>query len=254
MDRLKDKVAIVTGATAGMGRAIAKLFAQEGACVSLIARRENKLQELVDEIEADGGKAIYVVGDVSVQENIDELVKKTVDTFGKIDICVNNAGVPDPLTPVADVDDELWNKVLDVNLTAIMKMMRAVIPEMDKNGGGSLVTVASVGGITGTVAGASYVASKHAAIGLAKNTGFLYQNHNIRSNVIAPGMVNTDMAATVDPAQCHPEGFELISKQMALTPRFGESEEIAQVALFLASDESSIVNGTVIRADCGWRS
>lgn len=252
MGRLEDKVAIVTGATAGMGRAISKLFAKEGASVALIARRENLLKELVEEIEADGGKAIYVVGDVTIQEDVDNLVKTTVDTFGKLDIAVNNAGVLDAITPVADVTDELWEKVLNVNLYGPMRIYRAAIPEMIKNGKGSLVTISSIGGVNGQVSGAAYTASKHGAIGLSRSTAWMYAKQNIRSNIIAPGFVKTEMSDSLVPEKCHQEGLAACAGGYGLSPRTGTPEEIAEIAVFLASDESNIVNGAIVRADSGW--
>lgn len=252
MDRLKDKVAIITGATAGMGKAMAKLFSKEGASVVLFARREERLANLVDEITADGGKAIYCVGDVSKQEDIDAVVKAAIDEFGKIDIAVNNAGIMDNFVTTANISDELWDKVMDVNLTGPMRLYRAVIPKMLENNGGSLVTVASIGGLYGKVSGTAYTASKHGVIGMAKSTAWMYAKQGIRSNVIAPGGVNTEINASMDPEKMDMAGYGAIAGFIELNPKIGEADEIAELALFLASDESSLVNGAVITADGGW--
>jgi len=156
--KLEDKVAIVTGASSGMGAAIAKRFAKEGASVVAIARRKERLQSLIDEITADGGRAIAVAGDVTSDADVENAVKTAVRKFGKLDIVVNNAGLLDKFVPVAELDDDLWNAVLDVNLTGPMRMFRAAIPEMETAGGGSFVTIASVGGLQGCRAGPAYTA------------------------------------------------------------------------------------------------
>ncbi len=252
MARLEDKVAIITGATAGMGKAMAKLFSQEGASVVLFARREERLENLVAEIEDTGGKAIYYAGDVSKQEDIDALINLTIKEFGKIDIAVNNAGIMDNFKTIVNVDDELWDKVFDVNVTGPMRLYRAVIPKMLEKGGGSLVTVASIGGLYGKVSGTAYTASKHAVIGMSKSAAWQYAKQGIRCNVIAPGGVNTEIASTMDPAKMDMEGYGAVAPFVEMNPKMGEAEEIAELALFLASDEASLVNGAVITADGGW--
>src|SRR5674536_158713 len=143
MGRLENKVALVTGASSGMGYEIAKLFAKEGASVVAIARRKEKLADLVAKIEADGGKAIAVAGDVTSEEDVQNAVKTAVQTFGKMDIVVNNAGKMDKMRPVTEIDDYLWNAVINVNMTGPMRVFRAAIPEMEKIGKGAFVTVAS---------------------------------------------------------------------------------------------------------------
>lgn len=252
MKVLEDKVAIITGATAGMGKAMAELFSQEGASVVLFARREERLQNLVSEIEKKGGKAVYYAGDVTSQEDIDNLVDLAMKEYGKIDIAINNAGIMDNFKTIVNVDDDLWEKVIDVNVTGPMRLYRAVIPKMLENGGGSLVTVASIGGLYGKISGTAYTASKHAAIGMSKNTAWMYAKQNIRCNVIAPGGVNTEIAATMDPAKLDMEGYGTCAAFVEMNPKTGEAEEIAELALFLASDKASLINGAVVTADGGW--
>lgn len=252
MDRLKNKVALITGATAGMGYAIAELFAKEGASVVLMARRKEILNDLVNKIKYNGGKAVAAPGDITNQEDVDNAVKTAINEFGKLDIAVNNAGILDSITPVGDVDDDLWNKVLDVNLTGPMRITRAVIPEMLKNGGGSIVTVSSIGGISGKVSGAAYTASKHGAIGLSNSTAWMYAKQNIRSNIIAPGFVDTEMSQSLVPEKCNQQGLAQCVPAYEISPRTGEATEIADLALFLASDEAKIVSGAVVKADSGW--
>ena len=250
--KLENKVAIITGATAGMGKAMAKLFAKEGASCVLLARREERLKEVVKEIEAEGGVAIACKGDVSIQEDVDNAVAIAIENFGKIDILINNAGIMDSFKKVTNVDDEFWNKILDVNLTGPMRLFRAVIPKMIENEGGSIVTVGSVGGISGKISGAAYTASKHGVIGLAKNVAWMYKENNIRSNIIAPGAVDTEISASMDPAQMDLEGYGALSAFYEMVPQTGQSEDIAQLALFLASDDSKFISGDVIKADAGW--
>jgi NAD(P)-dependent dehydrogenase (short-subunit alcohol dehydrogenase family) len=249
--RLKNKVALVTGASSGMGEQIAKLFAKEGASVVVIARRKEKLAELVETIEADGGKAIAVAGDVTNEEDVQKAVKTTVDEYGKLDIVINNAGILDKMDPIADMSDDIWDSVINVNLTGPMRVFRNAIPEMEKNGGGSFVTISSVSGLFAGRGGPAYTASKHGVLGLSKNVAFMYAKKNIRSNVIAPGSTNTDMVADTD-KKCNQEGYGICITGTANIPRLGEPEEVAQLALFLASDEGSIVNGAVVTADAGW--
>lgn len=252
MKTLEDKVAIITGATAGMGKAMAELFSAEGASVVLFARREERLQNLVSEIKEKGGKAVYYVGDVTNQEDVDNLVDLAIKEFGKIDIAINNAGIMDSFKTIVNVDDDLWQRVFDVNVTGPMRLYRAVIPKMIENGGGSLVTVASVGGLFGKVSGTAYTASKHAVIGMSKSVAWTYAKQNIRCNVIAPGGVNTEIASTMDPSKLDVEGYGNCAGFIEITPKTGESEEIAELALFLSSDKASLVNGAIVTADGGW--
>lgn len=253
MSRLENKVALVTGASSGMGEQIAKLFAKEGASVVAFARRKEKLADLVEQIETDGGKAIAVTGDVTNEEDVQNAIKTAVNEYEKLDIVVNNAGLLDKMTPVGDVSDDLWNAVFNVNVTGPMRIFRAALPEMEKIGGGAFVTVASLGAIKCGIAGSSYTASKHAVLGLAKNVAYMYADKNIRSNIIAPGAVNTEMGSTASPDTSE-LGMNRAQLTMACIPRMGEADEIAQLALFLASDEASLVNGAVVTADAGWSS
>jgi len=250
MGKLESKVALVTGASSGMGYEIAKLFAKEGASVVVIARRKERLAALVTQIEADGGKAVAVPGDVTHQEDVENAVNTAVQEFGKLDIVVNNAGVLDKMKPVTETDDELWNSVLGTNLTGPMRFFRAAIPHMLNNGGGAFITLSSLGGLHGARAGAAYTASKHGVLGLAKNVAFIYADHNIRSNVIAPGGVNTEINRDMD--EWSELGGQQCSMGLETMIRLGEPEEVAQLALFLASDDASFINGAVVAADAGW--
>ena len=249
MGKLDNKVAIVTGASSGMGAAITRLFTQEGATVIAIARRKEKLQSFVDDVAREGGTVLALSGDVAKEENVRNAVRTAIETYDRLDIVVNNAGLMDRMAPVGEVDDQLWNAILDVNLTGPMRMMRAAIPHFLEQGRGVFVTVASIGGLNGCRAGAAYTASKHGVIGLAKNVGYMYARKGIRSNIIAPGGVNTEITQGL---QIDPEGGALCGAGLVTNPRMGEADEIARVALFLASDDSSFVNGATVVADSGW--
>lgn len=249
MGKLDNKVAIVTGASSGMGREIARLFAQEGATVIAIARKKEKLQGAIDEITARGGKAIAVSGDVSKEEDVQNAVRTAVEQYGHLDIVVNNAGLLDRMSAVGNLDDQTWDRVLDVNLTGPMRVMRASIPQFLAQGSGVFITIASLGGLFGARAGAAYTASKHGVIGLAKNVAYMYARKGIRSNVVAPGGVNTAISEGIE---FDPEGAGVSMSGLNLNPRIGEPSEIARVVLFLASDDSSFVNGATIVADAGW--
>ncbi|TQS76534.1 SDR family oxidoreductase [Ornithinibacillus gellani] len=248
--RLKDKVAVVTGAGSGMGKAIALLFAKEGAKVVASDLNENTAKEVVTEIEQAGGQGIAVAANVALEKDVTEMIDAAVDTFGTVDILVNNAGIMDNFTPADKVTDELWERVIAVNTTGPMRAIRKVLPIFLEKKSGVIINNASVGGLYGSRAGAAYTASKHAVIGLTKNVGFQYANEGIRCNAIAPGGVNTNIGTTMTEPDAFGMGRAMSGSDN--NPRAGESEEIATVALFLASDESSFVNGVTITADSGW--
>jgi NAD(P)-dependent dehydrogenase (short-subunit alcohol dehydrogenase family) len=248
--KLSGKVAIVTGAASGMGKAIAELFAFEGAKVVLSDLHLENAKKAVQVIEAKGGNAIAVAANVAVEEDVQRLIDSAVDAYGTVDILVNNAGIMDNFVPAGDLTDELWDKVFAVNTTGPMRTTRKVLPIFMEKKQGVIVNIASVGGLFGSRVGAAYTASKHAVVGFTKNVGFQYSTFGIRCNAIAPGGVNTNISATITAP--NPFGAERAMAGLAINPRLGEPEEIAKVALFLASDEASFVNGTVITADAGW--
>lgn len=250
--KLQNKVAIVTGAGSGMGKAIATLYAQEGAKVVVSDINEEAAQAVVQEIEAKGGKAFVLLANVAKEEDVQQLIDQTVSRYGTVDILVNNAGIMDGMEPAADISDERWEKVFAVNTTSVMRTTRKVLPIFLEKQQGVIVNIASAGGLHGGRAGAAYTASKHAVVGFTKNTGYMYAEQGIRCNAIAPGAVATNIGASM--TGINPFGSGRQQQGMAINPRVGTSEEIAKVALFLGSDESSFVNGTVITADAGWSS
>jgi NAD(P)-dependent dehydrogenase (short-subunit alcohol dehydrogenase family) len=250
--RLQDKVAVVTGAGSGMGKSIATLYAQEGAKVVVSDINEASAQAVAEDIKANGGEATFVVANVAKEEDIQNLIDTTVNTYGTVDILVNNAGIMDSMEPAGDILDDKWERIFAINTTSVMRATRKVLPIFLEKQKGVIVNIASAGGLHGARAGAAYTASKHAVVGFTKNTGFMYAQQGIRCNAIAPGGVETNIASTM--TNINHFGASRQQLGMAINPRAGKSEEIAQVALFLGSDESSFVNGTVVTADAGWSS
>lgn len=248
--RLQDKVAVVTGAASGMGKAIAILYAKEGAKVVVSDLTLEGAGATVAEITAFGGTATAIEADISKERDVYRLIKAALNSYGTLDILVNNAGIMDNFAPAGDVTDEMWDKVFAVNVTGVMRTIRQAIPIFLEKGAGVIVNIASVGGLYGSRAGASYTAAKHAVVGLTKNTGFQYADKGIRCNAIAPGGVNTNITASVN--NLHEDGVNKVMAGAAFNPRTGEPEDIARVALFLASDDAAFVNGTVVTADAGW--
>lgn len=248
--RLQGKAAVVTGAGSGMGREIAILFAKEGASVVAADLNEESVKATVAAITEQGGKALAVRANIAEEDDVRTMIEQAVQEYGTLDILINNAGIMDGMTPVHEVTDELWERVQAVNTTGTMRAIRLALPIFMEKKSGAIVNVASVGGLQGSRAGAAYTASKHAVIGLTKNVAFQYAKLGIRCNAIAPGGVSTNIGlGSQTPSEF---GLERATSGAVNNPRFGESAEIATVALFLASDEASLVNGAVVTADGGW--
>ena len=247
---LKGKVAIVTGGTAGIGKATARLFAAEGAKTIVCARRLEEGEETVTEILKSGGVAAFVQADVSRSADVKALVDETVSLYGKIDCLFNNAGISgNPGTPITDLDETEWEQVININLKGVWLGMKYVIPVMRQNGGGSIVNMSSIYGLLGShLQMPAYTASKHGVIGLTKSGARDYAEDNIRVNAICPAFIHTDM---VDGPMA--DDPELASKIMGLHPigRLGTVEEIAEAVLWLSSDKSSFVTGHSLVADGG---
>lgn len=248
--KLQNQVAVVTGAASGMGKQIALLFAKEGAKVAVSDLNLEGAQATVEEIKSQGGTAFAIKTNVAVEEDIQHLIDTTVQNYGTVDILINNAGIMDGMEPAGEINDDKWERVFAINTTSVMRSTRKVLPIFLQKKKGVIVNVASAGGLNGARAGAAYTASKHAVVGFTKNTGYMYATEGIRCNAIAPGGVETNIGASMQGISQF--GFGKQQLGMAINPRVGKPEEIAKVALFLASDESSFVNGTVITADAGW--
>ena len=250
MGRLDGKVAIITGSNSGVGAAAAKLFAKEGAKVVLSARRLPQLEAVAEEIRAEGGEALVVPTDVSKVEDANNLVAKTVEAFGRVDILVNNAGVLEAgLKPIECYEDEDLEWVLDINTKGTLHCTRAAVKEMMKNNYGSIINLDSVAGQFGT-GGAAYATSKAAVIGLTKHTAIRFAGTGIRCNSINPSTIATPMAK-IDPATLNPDMFGQMRKHMNLSVPVCMPEDVANILLFLASDESRAITGQIIVSDFG---
>jgi NAD(P)-dependent dehydrogenase (short-subunit alcohol dehydrogenase family) len=248
--RLHNKTAIVTGASSGIGKAIAELYAAEGANVVALARRKERLDELAEAAGESGGIILPFQADVRNQNDIDAAIDFTVEKFGRLDIAVNNAGVMDDMCPAGDVTDELWEKVIETNLTSLMRLYRSALRVMLPQGDGVLLTIASIAGIHGCRGGAAYTASKFGAVGYTKNIGYMYAKEGIRCNAICPGGVDTEIALNMKQPSAF--GYGRVSTGRETNPRLGKPEEIAAAAVFLASEESSFVNGAALMVDGGF--
>jgi len=248
--KLQNKVAVVTGAGSGMGKAIATFYAKEGAKVIAADMNLETVNAVVAEIAKAGWTATAITANVTKEKDVQNMIDTAVSTYGTLDILVNNAGIMDNFVPAGEVTDELWEKVFAVNVTGPMRAIRKALPIFIKKGSGIIINIASAGGLLGSRAGASYTASKHAVIGLTKNVGFQYAKLGVRCNAIAPGAVNTNIGTTIyDPSKF---GMERAMAGINLNPRVGEPEEIARIAIFLACDDSSLINGAIITTDAGW--
>jgi len=243
-DRFAGNTAIVTGAGSGIGRATAIRLAQEGATVVAADVVADRLTELVAEFPDLG--FITVAGDVSSEETTQRIVEAAGP---RIDVLANVAGIMDGFLPLGEVDDETWERVFRVNVTAVMRLTRAVLPRMLEAGSGSIVNVSSEAGIRGGCAGVAYTASKHAVIGLTRNTSVMYAAKGIRSNAVAPGGVATNIEAPFKSALA---GEALGPILQSIVPPIATSEQLAAAITWLASDDSANVTGTVLASDGGW--
>lgn len=250
--RLARKAVVVTGASSTLGRAIADLFAQEGADVLAVAMGLKRLEALAKRAAEYGGNIVPFRGDMTIKSQIEGMIDEAVSRFGRLDVLVNNAGLMDDFSPVGDFDDEIFAKVMKLNLEAPAYGMRRAIKQFEKQGGGVIINIASVGGLFGCRGGAAYTASKHGLIGLTKNTAYMYANKNIRCNAICPGSIKKEVDSHDFLEEFNEDGKSVAMKGMGLVDRPGESDEIAEVAVFLASDSSSYINGQAIVVDGGW--
>ncbi len=244
--RLQNKVAIVTGASSGIGAKTAELFAAQGACVVLVARRKDRLERLAADIRAKNGVAKVISADLTAESECRRVISETIAEFGKLDILVNNAGIADKHMPITKCSTEWWNEVILVDQTSVFYLTKAALANMTK---GSIVNISSIGGVFGS-AGISYSAAKSALIGMTKNIAIQYAGKGIRCNAVCPGPTPTELntpekLATFDEfaAQC--------AKHMNMGLPHTTAEQQAQSILFFASDESEGVTGQILVVDNG---
>ena len=250
--RLEGKVAIVTGATAGMGRAAAELFAQEGARVVMCGRREEMGQEIVELIKGRGGEATFVTADVSNTEDVKRVIETAVDTYGKLDVLFNNAGIDSGLMddPTQESEED-WDRVIDVNLKGTFLCTKYAVLEMRKAGGGSIINNSSVNDSqAGFAATTSYHASKGGVTALTKKAAVAYAADNIRVNALNPGVIATEMADIPWDKLSDPDATEWLQRLQPLH-RMGHPMDVAYAALYFASDESAFVTGATLIIDGG---
>ena len=243
---LQDRVVIVTGASRGIGRGIAVRFGAAGAPVVAVARGDHA-DAVVDEIRAGGGRAVSVEADITDVAQIDAVIKRTRDEFGRIDVLVNNAGIF-RTEGVEETTSELWDQVLDINAKRVFLGTTQAIPELRKAGGGSIVNISSVAGLTGGVGSAAYRASKGAVRLFTKSTAIQYANDSIRANSVHPGIIDTPM--TAPNLMADQERRERSAARHPLG-RVGQPEDVAYGVLFLASEESSFMTGSELVIDGG---
>lgn len=242
--KLKDKVAIVTGSTSGMGRATAILFAREGAKVVVTGRNEKRAKEVVGQIKNEGLDAIFVLADTSKCEDLKALMDKTLDAYGTVDILFNNAGMLS-FSPILQLEIEEWHRVMNVNVTSALYLTQLAAPIMQGKGKGIIINTTSIAGFSARYGMAPYIASKHALGGLTKSMA-RELGPEIRANAIAPGAIYTAMIEDAG-------GIDAVKWLIEASPlkRVGRPEDIASMALFLATDSSDFITGQVIRVDGG---
>nr|WP_314499875.1 glucose 1-dehydrogenase [uncultured Chryseobacterium sp.] len=246
MGILDNKVALVTGAGSGIGLAIAQSYAKEGAKVIVSDINEEHGNQAVEKIKSEGGEASFVKADTSDAEQVEALVKSTVEIYGKLDIACNNAGIGGEQKLTGDYGLDSWRKVLSVNLDGVFYGCKYQLEQMEKNGGGVIVNIASIHGTVAAPLSSAYTAAKHAVVGLTKNIGAEYGQKNIRCNSVGPAYIETPLldSASGDMKEAliakHPMG------------RLGRSEEVAELVLFLSSEKSSFMTGGYYLVDGGY--
>lgn len=247
MGRLDGKIALITGAAGGIGKVTAKRFLEEGAKVVLVDLSQDALDQVKSELESSG-EVTAITADVSKEEDVENYVNKTVEKYDKIDIFFNNAGIEGKVAPIVEQDVQNLDNVLSVNVRGVFLGLKHVLRVMEKQGYGSVINTSSVAGLSGSPNVTPYIASKHAVVGLTKATAIEMAHAGVRVNSIHPSPVNTRMMRSLEKGMETDE--ETLAKSIPLA-RYGESEDIANLVLFLASDESTFITGVQYRVDGG---
>jgi NAD(P)-dependent dehydrogenase (short-subunit alcohol dehydrogenase family) len=248
MNQFAGKVVLITGGNAGIGRAAAIEFAKQGAQVVVSARREKEGLDVIAELKALGGDAIFVKTDVSKERDVKAMIEQTLATFGRLDCAFNNAGIEQALTPLPDQTEETYDQIMDVNVKGVWLSLKHEIPAMLKTGGGAIVNSSSVAGLIGFATVPVYVASKHAVIGLTKAVALEYAKQHVRVNAVAPGAIETRMFRDLAAA---PEVRQMLESAHPIG-RIGQPEEIASTVVWLCSDGASFVTGQTFPIDGGY--
>lgn len=246
---LTGSSAVVTGAGSGIGRAVALQLAGAGARVLVADINADAAKEVAAEIVTAGATSEVVVGDLSEQAVVDEVVATAVEKFDGLDILVNNAGVMDSFSTTADTTDSEWERLIRINLDAPFKLTRAAVPHMLAKGKGAIVNTASEASLRGSAAGTAYTVSKHGVLGLTKSTAIQYRDRGIRVNAVAPGGTETNIAVNAD---VDADGPAVIGSYRPNVGRIARVEELAAAIVFLASDAASNINGVILPVDNGW--
>jgi 3-oxoacyl-[acyl-carrier protein] reductase len=247
--KLKGRIALVTGAGSGMGKAISLLFAEQGAKIVAVDVNELAGMETVQTINANGGQGLFLYADLSKSTDIYQMANEALSTYGKIDIICNCAGILDDYKSATQTDEELWDKILNVNLKAPYLISKLVIPKMIDEGKGNIINIASISAMVAGGGGISYTASKHGLIGLTKQLAYDYGSKGIRANAISPGAIETGMTKDIFSNPDLPV-MELVNSLPA--GRHAQAYEVANLALFLASDDSDFIHGANFVIDGGW--
>lgn len=252
MTDMHGRVALITGASSGIGRATAEAFAARGASVVVAARRTDELATLVAEIEGRGGKALAIPTDVSQGPEVERMVARTVETFGRLDYAINNAAIEGQIGPITEFPDDAWDRVLDINLRGTFLCLKHEARAMLRGGhGGSIVNVGSVNSFLGFAGGAGYVTSKHGLVGLTTCASAELAPQGIRVNIVCPGVIDTPMHHRARQL-IGDEVFDQVFLPSVHVRRAGRPEEIARPILFLCSDEASYITGTTLTPDGGF--
>ncbi|MDR6515682.1 SDR family NAD(P)-dependent oxidoreductase [Chryseobacterium camelliae] len=246
MGILENKVALVTGAGSGIGLAISVTYAREGAKVIVSDINEEHGNKVVEQIKSDGGEASFVKADTSDPAQVEELVRKTAEIYGRLDIACNNAGIGGEQNLTGDYSIDSWKKVLDINLDGVFYGCKYEIQQMEKNGGGVIVNMASIHGTVAAPLSSAYTTAKHAVVGLTKNIGAEYEQKNIRCNAVGPAYIETPLLESID--------GDMKDALVAKHPmgRLGKPQEVAELVLFLSSDKASFMTGAYYLVDGGY--